>query len=76
LNIKNWLEKSQNYYKYSPILIESIFHRNIQITKNLFIIIYLGIWAYNKFLTPDLFTRINPNPKPYIDYLLGTHENL
>jgi hypothetical protein len=36
LNIRSWSENSQSYSKYSPILIESIFHCNIQITKNLF----------------------------------------
>jgi hypothetical protein len=31
LNIRSWLENSQNYFEYSPILIESIFHHNIRV---------------------------------------------
>jgi hypothetical protein len=34
--MKIWLENSQSYSKYSLILIGTIFHRNIQITKNIF----------------------------------------
>jgi hypothetical protein len=28
LNTRSWLENSQNYYEYAPILIESIFHQS------------------------------------------------
>jgi len=49
-------ENSQSYSKYLPILIGSIFYRNIQIVENVFIRIYLGIRVQNKILTPNLFT--------------------
>jgi len=34
LNIRSWLENFLNYFRYSLILIESIFHCNIRVMKN------------------------------------------
>ena len=34
LNIKNWLENSQNYSKYLLILIGSIFNHNMRVVEN------------------------------------------
>jgi len=36
LKYQSWPENSQNYSKYSPILIGSIFHCNTQAMKNIF----------------------------------------
>ena len=49
-HVRSWSENSQNYSKYSSILIKSIFHRNTQITKIFFLRIYLGTRVHNKFL--------------------------
>jgi hypothetical protein len=44
--------------------------------KTFFIRIYLGIKAYNKFLTAGLFIRINLNPKPHINHQSENHQTL
>ena len=46
-------ENSQGYSKYSPILIESIFHRKTHIMKNIFLGIYLDTQVHNKFLNTE-----------------------